>query len=584
MDAGAGPGEPHDTSFWPAEADALAASYRVRLGPLGAFLPERVPAFAALPEPFAGYYAVTAELADRYHQPAGGVRKWLDGLFGQSRPDVVAAATGADPATKAGIFGILTVLAHLYRWDTVPPAATRFTETELRLPEGIGRPWMALCDEVGLPHVGTLWSFVLCNWTLPGREGDAYDAGALPDQGLRLGCRWLRPPADTSQENFHLAFLCVEAKGGPAIALAVDAVEASLRQDADGLVDALTRLESAIDDVTGQFVDRIRASRVPLEGWLDLIQPTFAWGLPGDDGQPLSGPGGLQLGVVHVLDAVLGLPAGSTMAKASRGSRRYFPTFQREFLAELDTVAPRVREFVLGSGRADVKRAFNGAVRALRRFRVVHRVQGARYLRAGGQEGAPRMSSGTGISWREDPSRPEVEPADLFERQMLDRMVETTDALAPGAGEPSDLRAPEISFRFLERPQLRALLKLAERRAFPRGSVIVSAGVRSEAMYLLVEGTASVVAPFDGAPPIATLWPGELFAELSFLGAVPSRSVIAGTDVVVDVLHGEAVHALLESDPALAAGFYRSLAVLVARRLNADTSTGGWTIPAGEPA
>ncbi|MEA2843366.1 MAG: extracellular factor 3-hydroxypalmitic acid methyl ester biosynthesis protein, partial [Actinomycetota bacterium] len=63
-------------------------------------------------------------------------------------------------------------------------------------------------------------------------------------------------------------------------------------------------------------------------------------------------------------------------------------------------------------------------------------------------------------------------------------------------------------------------------------------------------------------------WPGELFGELSFLGTVPSKSVIADHDVVVDVLRGDEVHATLDADPAFAAAFYRSLAVLVARRLN----------------
>ncbi len=163
MDAGEGPGGPHDTSLSPAEANALVDSYRALLGPVGAFLPDRVPVFASLPEPFAAFYGATAELADRYHQPAGGVRKWLDGLFGAPDPGVVAAATQADAATKAGLFGLVTVLAHLYRWDAVPPAPARFGDTELRLPAGIGQPWTALCDEVGLPHVGTLWSFVNCN-------------------------------------------------------------------------------------------------------------------------------------------------------------------------------------------------------------------------------------------------------------------------------------------------------------------------------------------------------------------------------------------------------------------------------------
>jgi CRP-like cAMP-binding protein len=124
------------------------------------------------------------------------------------------------------------------------------------------------------------------------------------------------------------------------------------------------------------------------------------------------------------------------------------------------------------------------------------------------------------------------------------------------------------------------LLAVADRRSLPAGSVIIAAGTRSQAMYLLVEGTASVVTPAPHpTAAVATLWPGELFGELSFLGAVPSRSVVADSDVVVDVLGDYAVHSLLNSDGELAAPFYRSLAVLVARRLNGDTTTAGWDVP-----
>ncbi len=60
---------------------------------------------------------------------------------------------------------------------------------------------------------------------------------------------------------------------------------------------------------------------------------------------------------------------------------------------------------------------------------------------------------------------------------------------------------------------------------------------------------------------------------------MPSKSVVADSDVVVDALGGAAVHFALESDPGLAAAFYRSLAVLVARRLNESASAGGWAVP-----
>ncbi len=567
-----------------AEAQRLLDARRTLLG-VGAFLPERVPVIGGLAEPFAAFRAAMEELPDHYQHPGAGVRGWLDRLFGRADPDVLATVQAADVATKTGLFGILTILVHAYRWDTAPPAADRFTETDLLLPEGLRAPWAGLCDEAGLPHVGTAWSFLMCNWWIPGREGSEYDAASLPQTDLRLGCGWLRAPADSDVANFNLAFVGVEAKGAPAIALAVEAVVAAHRQDAAGVTEALSALAEAIDAVSGQFVERIRATRVALDGWLDLVQPTFGWGLRGDDGEPLSGPGGMQLGTLHVLNAVLGVPAGSTIAKATLASRRYIPTRPREFLAVLDQFAPRLREFVAADGRQDLKRAFNDSLRALRRFRVGHRVQGARYLRAGGHEGAPRLSSGTGISWREDPSRPELEPADLFEHQMMERIVETTDALAPGAGEPHEVRAPETAFRFLDRRQLRTLLDLADRRAFPAGSVLIAAGVRSEAMYLLVEGTASVVSVRGGtAAPVTRLWPGELFGELSFLGAVPSRSVVADSDVLVDVLSSDAAHAVLNSDGALAAAFYRSLAVLVARRLNEDFSPAGWTVLADDPA
>jgi CRP-like cAMP-binding protein len=163
---------------------------------------------------------------------------------------------------------------------------------------------------------------------------------------------------------------------------------------------------------------------------------------------------------------------------------------------------------------------------------------------------------------------------------MLDRIAETTDALLPGAGEPPELRAPETSFRFLDRRQLRELLKLAHRRSYEPGAVIISAGDRAEAMYLVVEGTVVVVdRSTPDVPPVSTLWPGEVFGELSFLGAVPSKSVVAVDHVLLDALDGDIVHAVLAADVPLAAAFYRSLAVLVARRLNQDSGTAGWLVP-----
>src|SRR2546421_5192576 len=132
-------------------ADALLDAHRILLGPVGTFLPERVPVIAGLSGPFAAFRVAMADLAEHYQHPGAGVRGWLDGLFGRSDPDVLSAVRAADVATKAGLFGILTILVHAYRWDTAPPAAARFADTKLLLPEGLRTPWAGLCDEEGLP-------------------------------------------------------------------------------------------------------------------------------------------------------------------------------------------------------------------------------------------------------------------------------------------------------------------------------------------------------------------------------------------------------------------------------------------------
>ncbi len=107
-------------------------------------------------------------------------------------------------------------------------------------------------------------------------------------------------------------------------------------------------------------------------------------------------------------------------------------------------------------------------------------------------------------------------------------------------------------------------MKPADRRAVAAGSVIIAAGDRARRCTSWSRGRVG-----DGIVVVAhrTAVAGELFGELSFLGAIPSKSVLADSDVVVDVLSGDAVHSILDSDPVLAARFYRSLAVLVARPL-----------------
>src|SRR5690606_3502069 len=66
---------------------------------------------------------------------------------------------------------------------------------------------------------------------------------------------------------------------------------------------------------------------------------------------------------------------------------------------------------------------------------------------------------------------------------------------------------------------------------------------------------------------------GDVFGEMSFLeSAAASASIVAQEPCELDVIEGAFVHSLLGSVPGLAARFYQSLAVTLARRLRENTA------------
>ena len=97
--------------------------------------------------------------------------------------------------------------------------------------------------------------------------------------------------------------------------------------------------------------------------------------------------------------------------------------------------------------------------------------------------------------------------------------------------------------------------------------MIVAEESRPEALFVLLRGRAAVAKDHLGVPiPIGEVRPGELFGEVSYLDGSPaSASVVAREPSTVLALSD--VDTFLDGAPELAAGFYRSLAVALARRL-----------------
>jgi extracellular factor (EF) 3-hydroxypalmitic acid methyl ester biosynthesis protein len=130
---------------------------------------------------------------------------------------------------------------------------------------------------------------------------------------------------------------------------------------------------------------------------------------------------------------------------------------------------------------------------------------------------------------------------------------------------------PDEAFPFLTLAERDRLLSYGREWHSEPGAVILREGHRSEAVYVLINGRVAVEKERDGTGVVLDeLRPGAVFGEVSYLAGVPaSASIVARTPV--DVFCLAEIDQLLAADIALAAGFYRSMASLLARRLRLTT-------------
>ena len=136
--------------------------------------------------------------------------------------------------------------------------------------------------------------------------------------------------------------------------------------------------------------------------------------------------------------------------------------------------------------------------------------------------------------------------------------------------------------RFLTGDDRQRLMAGAQRREVGDGEVILAEGDKHHAIFVFEEGAGRVVRSHEGFDiEIASLSPGELFGEMSFIeefGA--SASVLADGKGRVLVFDGAHVQALIDDDPGFAGRFYRSVAEILSRRLRSVVAQGiseyGW--------
>jgi CRP-like cAMP-binding protein len=130
---------------------------------------------------------------------------------------------------------------------------------------------------------------------------------------------------------------------------------------------------------------------------------------------------------------------------------------------------------------------------------------------------------------------------------------------------------PEDAFPFVSPAERDRLLAHGREQRFAAGDQIVREHHHTRAIYVLTKGRVAVEKDHLGVGVVVDeLRPGAVFGEVSYLDGSPaSASIVAREDVEVFVL--DKLDDVLSADPELAAGFYRSLATLLARRLRFTT-------------
>jgi hypothetical protein len=114
----------------------------------------------------------------------------------------------------------------------------------------------------------------------------------------------------------------------------------------------------------------------------------------------------------------------------------------------------------------------------------------------------------------------------------------------------------------------------AVRRTFKLGDEIIRQGVWGDSIYIIRRGEASVELAGTGSRVIvATLGPEDVCGDMAFLehGKATAAVIAREEEVEVDEINAHELRGLMEAFPRLASRFYRSLALVLVKRLKVTT-------------
>ncbi|KAL2867302.1 indoleamine 2,3-dioxygenase [Aspergillus lucknowensis] len=287
---------------------------------------------------------------------SGRIRRAVDAM-----PMLSTSYLRTEPEWRRA-YSILGFILHAYVWGGPKP--------EERIPPQLTVPLLEVCNHLELPPVATYAGLVLWNFKpiFPDEPLDSLD---------NLACiNTLTGSLD--EQWFYLISVAIEARGGPAISLVLQAITAARLGNSLVVTECLQDLAEIIDEI-GAILERMYEHNDPyvfyhrirpyLAGSKNMADAGLPNGLLYDDGKTAEyrqygGGSNAQSSLIQFFDIALGVehrPTGETRAgtAASRNDgvaaaprhgfiqemRSYMPGHHRRFLEHISAVA-NIRDYV----------------------------------------------------------------------------------------------------------------------------------------------------------------------------------------------------------------------------------------------
>lgn len=119
------------------------------------------------------------------------------------------------------------------------------------------------------------------------------------------------------------------------------------------------------------------------------------------------------------------------------------------------------------------------------------------------------------------------------------------------------------------------------KRNLKSGEWLIQQGEEVENLYIVLEGKFSVLNKYKPDIEIASIGPGEVLGEMSFIDArPPEASVLSTESASIFYISRAHIKKKMEKDPGFSARFYLAMSMFLSSRLRSTMNTLGFSIPA----